>query len=269
MIKATSTALLSAVALTRSVSGRSPTVPPLSPSRLFGELAKYKDIFARILDDRMLPMDVFTKIHAQTISEYQLRYGAYPLEFERAVDVTRELWKYIQALYGGYGPLTTLDSQRKEDGPADGARPTGLFDLIYVSTAVEALSTEELERILDSSVRHNTPQDVTGMLLYAGGGFMQVLEGEEAAVDETFSRIVEDPRHTAIILLHRGPIEARRFAGWSMGFRCLHTADATAHPELAPYFRHGFDARRIIGQPGLALSMLTQLGAGQSRLAPA
>lgn len=57
-----------------------------------------------------------------------------------------------------------------------------MIQLIYVSTANHLLSELEIRQILDSSIRHNTPQEVTGLLLYSDGSFMQVLEGDEAAV---------------------------------------------------------------------------------------
>ncbi|HNJ76842.1 MAG TPA: BLUF domain-containing protein [Azospira sp.] len=60
-----------------------------------------------------------------------------------------------------------------------------LIHLIYVSTAQGELDDVDLDRIMDSSVRRNTAARITGMLLYAGGNFMQVLEGEEADVDAT------------------------------------------------------------------------------------
>lgn len=138
-----------------------------------------------------------------------------------------------------------------------------LIHLIYVSTACEALSPEELDRILDSSVRHNAPQEVTGMLLYANGSFMQVLEGEEAAVDETYSRISQDPRHRGIILIDRAPISERSFDRWSMGFRRLGDEEAAAHPGYAPFFQSGFDASRIGAQKGFALEMLMNFGRRQ------
>jgi hypothetical protein len=51
-----------------------------------------------------------------------------------------------------------------------------LSELIYVSTVVGE-SEHELGAILESSVRHNQLNGITGMLLYYRGGFMQVLEG--------------------------------------------------------------------------------------------
>ncbi|WP_295446165.1 BLUF domain-containing protein [uncultured Thiodictyon sp.] len=138
-----------------------------------------------------------------------------------------------------------------------------LIHLIYVSTAPKELGTAELDRILESSVRHNTPQQVTGMLLYAGGSFMQVLEGEEAAVDETFKRIKQDPRHTNVFEIAREPLTERNFERWSMGFRCLGAHDAASHPGYAPFFARGFDPATIGAHPGLALEMLMDFGRNQ------
>lgn len=201
-------------------------------------------------------MEAFAQIHAQTIADYHRRRGVAFLERDRAVEAAAALWRYVRALYAGYGLCEPLDSSAEAASSAEPAGTPALVHLIYVSRATQPLSTAELEKVLDSSVRHNTPQGVTGMLLCAAGSFMQVLEGEAAAVDETFSRIAEDPRHTSIMLLHRGPLAERRFRSWSMGFRHLRAEDAAAHPEYAPFFQQGFNPGRIDAQPGLALDML-------------
>lgn len=133
-----------------------------------------------------------------------------------------------------------------------------LIQLIYVSSASHLLSQEELLSILESSVRHNKPQEVTGMLLYAGGSFMQVLEGPEEAVQETMRRIRADARHKDVSVLYYDPVEKRDFDTWSMGFYALTALDATNWPDYAPLFRDGFDPARIGARPSLALEMLKQ-----------
>lgn len=138
-----------------------------------------------------------------------------------------------------------------------------LIHLIYVSTAREEFDTAELERILESASRHNSPQDITGMLLYAGGSFMQVLEGEESVVDETFHRVEEDRRHKDIFLIVREPIAQRNFAQWRMGFKRLGVEAASAHPAYASAFSHGFDVASLGAKPGLALDMLKTFAANQ------
>ena len=131
-----------------------------------------------------------------------------------------------------------------------------LVRLIYVSSAVAELPDAALQAILESAVRHNAPSDITGMLLYCGGNFMQVLEGEEAAVRETYQRICRDPRHKDVYLLGINPLARRDFAAWTMGFRQLAAQDAVQHPAYAPFIGAGFDTFRIDARPGLALEML-------------
>ncbi|MBK1719365.1 BLUF domain-containing protein [Thiocystis violacea] len=140
-----------------------------------------------------------------------------------------------------------------------------LIHLIYVSSAREDLSEAELDKILASSVRHNKPQSVTGMLLYSNGSFMQVLEGDAVAVDEVFSRIRDDPRHTAVFVIERAPISERNFDRWSMGFKRLDARDAAAYRDYAPFFEHGFDAAHVGARPSVALEMLINFARDQDR----
>lgn len=141
-----------------------------------------------------------------------------------------------------------------------------LIHLIYVSTAREPADTSLLDEILAVSSRNNAPQGITGMLLYAGGTFMQVLEGEEAAVDATHHRIEGDPRHTGIIVLERAPIAERSFARWSMGFRRIGAGERAADAAYAPFFAEGFDAATIGAKPGTALAMLRHFAIDQREL---
>lgn len=73
-----------------------------------------------------------------------------------------------------------------------------LVQLIYVSSLVSLDMESELGKILESSVRHNLENGITGMLLYSGGNFIQVLEGDQDKVGETYERILADPRHISL-----------------------------------------------------------------------
>lgn len=142
-----------------------------------------------------------------------------------------------------------------------------LIQLIYVSNAQNEMATAELESLLAVAARNNSACGVTGMLLYAHGSFLQILEGEATAVDTTFAHICRDPRHTNIFILAREAIGERSFARWSMGFRHLGHADSVAHPAYAPFFEHGFDAAAFGVRPGLAVNMLNDFARGQSAAA--
>ena len=93
-----------------------------------------------------------------------------------------------------------------------------MIKLVYASRSVARLDADALRELLSAARARNAEDGITGMLLYAHGSFLQLLEGDEAAVDTTFERISADDRHSDLRLLDRAPIEARGFGDWSMGF---------------------------------------------------
>lgn len=136
-----------------------------------------------------------------------------------------------------------------------------LMQLIYVSTAREEYGDDVLEKILASAVANNLRQQITGMLLYADGGFLQVLEGEAAAVEETFARIVCDPRHHSIFEITREPIADRNFQQWTMGFHRVRRAELEANPAYAPLIAGRINLAALGVRPGLALDILKDFAA--------
>jgi hypothetical protein len=69
--------------------------------------------------------------------------------------------------------------------------------------------------------RNNRIRDITGMLLYKDGNFMQVLEGDEKVVRAAHGVIAADPRHRGLITLLQGVAPEPQFPNWSMGFKEL------------------------------------------------
>jgi hypothetical protein len=80
------------------------------------------------------------------------------------------------------------------------------------------MSPEELVRLLHQSRKNNGPREITGMLLYSDGNFLQVLEGPDAAVEQLLETITRDPRHKGMMELLRGDLTERQFPDWTMGF---------------------------------------------------
>lgn len=97
----------------------------------------------------------------------------------------------------------------------------GMISLVYVSSASHDMHDDELKAILEVSRRNNEKRDVTGMLLYRDGFFIQALEGEEDIVMEVFEKIKHDDRHKNVILVYRNPVPQRMFGSWKMGFNKL------------------------------------------------
>lgn len=126
---------------------------------------------------------------------------------------------------------------------------------IYVSHALPDLGEQELQQILRSSVRRNDAAGLTGFLLYGHGLFLQVLEGEPAAVDETMHRIRCDPRHARIQDLLCEPIHQREFSRWTMGFKDLGRDDLAREPYL-PFAGRALTLEQLQLRPRYALQLL-------------
>ena len=90
--------------------------------------------------------------------------------------------------------------------------------IVYVSTAQRPLSEKELIDVLKVSRTNNKKYNVTGILLYCQGTFMQVLEGDKNSIDRIYKAIELDTRHKNIIKLASGISNKRNFPDSSMAF---------------------------------------------------
>jgi hypothetical protein len=103
---------------------------------------------------------------------------------------------------------------------------TQLIHCIYASTAAATFKESDIPALLEHARAANSERALTGMLLYIEGGFFQVLEGDDAAVDDVYTRINRDPRHSKVTLIIREPIAARDFSEWTMGFSTIDPLEA-------------------------------------------
>jgi hypothetical protein len=92
-----------------------------------------------------------------------------------------------------------------------------LEQLVYVSQATQPLSPKALRELIARSAARNASVQVTGLLLYSRGHFMQLLEGPPAAVGKLYDTIRVDSRHAAVRRLSCKPVWGRLFAKWHMG----------------------------------------------------
>jgi len=93
-----------------------------------------------------------------------------------------------------------------------------MYQLVYVSEETRPFSDDDLVELLKTSRRNNIQVDVTGILLYKNGRFVQVLEGPEEAVRSVFDIIKADERHTNISVAIEQSVDEREFGEWEMGF---------------------------------------------------
>lgn len=90
-----------------------------------------------------------------------------------------------------------------------------LSQYLYISTA-PTLPREEVDSILATSARNNPARGITGLLLFNGRNFLQLLEGEAHEVAGLMDTISADPRHSGVSVLDRRSIAARTCPEWAM-----------------------------------------------------
>lgn len=108
-----------------------------------------------------------------------------------------------------------------------------LIQVIYVSSTTADISEHDTVQFLKVARTANRKHDVSGMMVYVGGCFLQVLEGEAAKVDAVCASIFHDKRDMRMIL--REPITERQFPDWTMGFEAIEPREAgqlLGEPEL-------------------------------------
>jgi len=128
--------------------------------------------------------------------------------------------------------------------------------LIYVSSATRPMSRADLEAILSSSRRNNLKQGITGMLLYLGGNFMQVIEGPEEAVLALQNRLAQDSRHQGIMVLRQAALKERQFKDWAMGYQNLDSPDTVKPEGYTNFVRDSFLAPDFVKNPSIAHRLL-------------
>jgi hypothetical protein len=96
-----------------------------------------------------------------------------------------------------------------------------MHHIIYISATARDLTAEDLLALLEQSRRYNAARNITGVLLYGHRTVVQVLEGEQAVIEELYQRIARDERHLSVMKLADKPIQSRSFTDWSMGYERL------------------------------------------------
>jgi hypothetical protein len=130
--------------------------------------------------------------------------------------------------------------------------------IIYCSQSTTDFSPDELVALLDAVRLRNAESQVTGMLLYCSQSFLQVLEGDPSALEETYRRINADPRHTKLRLLMSAEVSTRLFPDWTMGFE--HIDDEELADEVdgfTPETEYPLVNPDLITDGGVAQKLLT------------
>ena len=91
-----------------------------------------------------------------------------------------------------------------------------LVQLVYVSKTKEGFNDQDIQTILENSKTNNEARGITGLLTFNHNYFLQCLEGSREEVNRTYQAILQDSRHSDIVILNYEQIDYRYFGGWSM-----------------------------------------------------
>lgn len=93
--------------------------------------------------------------------------------------------------------------------------------IVYISNAVKLFEEKHLDKLFSQIVQNNSSKDITGILLYKEGTFIQILEGEQHPLNHLFKTIDQDKRHNNITKILDRRIRERLFTKYRTGFSTL------------------------------------------------
>lgn len=96
------------------------------------------------------------------------------------------------------------------------ARMSQLIRLLYASRAAVTIDAPALEALVSEARSRNKEADISGVLCFGRGYFLQSLEGPEARLISLYGSILRDTRHQQCKLLSIGLVPSRVFQQWDM-----------------------------------------------------
>ncbi len=127
-----------------------------------------------------------------------------------------------------------------------------LHQIVYFSQPTRSMPLSEVRELLIKAQINNHFNDVTGLLLFDGDSFVQVLEGPRDKVMALFRKIERDPRHTKFTTLMEREIAQRDFGQWSMGLAHIEGKHMKSLPGLTDIE----SARRMLSDSRAAESLV-------------
>jgi hypothetical protein len=96
------------------------------------------------------------------------------------------------------------------------------MQLIYMSEPF-GFDSAILAGILVTARRNNPALGITGALICRADIYLQLIEGDAAAIDGLYARISSDDRHLEVTTLSRAEVAERMFPDWAMLHDPAHT----------------------------------------------
>ena len=88
--------------------------------------------------------------------------------------------------------------------------------LTYTSLARLDLEAADLEAIHRTALQVNALEGITGLLIFNGTHFLQIIEGAPNAIDDLVERLRRDPRHSGLEIRDERMVSDRSFPDWTM-----------------------------------------------------
>lgn len=112
----------------------------------------------------------------------------------------------------------------------DDADDFEIDQILYCSLLSQPLEEADIEALAHSAANLNRMDHITGLLMYADGVFLQLIEGPRQAVNHLWARLLHDKRHRGIVqLYHRREVEQRACANWNMRYVAKEDLRALIH----------------------------------------
>ena len=135
-----------------------------------------------------------------------------------------------------------------------------LHALMYSSLSDPTLTQEDIKQILDSARRYNEQHEITGLLLFQEGSFLQVLEGDRRQISLLFEKkLMRDPRHYSVSLFHDRPLVERQFRYWHLAFSDLDKQTAKLSLPYREFLRGERGLYELTSNTSRALELVGQI----------
>lgn len=91
-----------------------------------------------------------------------------------------------------------------------------LHSILYVSSATRLLTGSELQEVFTLAKGESLRLDITGLLLYYDGNFMEYIEGQEVNLHQAYHAIKRNISHHLITEIINVSVLQREFNDWSI-----------------------------------------------------
>ncbi len=136
--------------------------------------------------------------------------------------------------------------------------------IVYVSALAPGVDASVVPDIVRVAAANNSRMQVSGILLYINGSFLQIIEGEAATLDALYEKICADSRHVKQMKLGDSHIEHRQFPDWSMALADVSSADLDRIVRRNDFFARGHCFTEL--DESLARSVLAEFRSGMWRM---